>query len=121
MLGEAEHVSGVFGKGDEAESGLVDGEGAAEGLDMAAALDSGEVSGDLLLIWGGVGGFDYGLRVVEGATGLAGLLEHGVEASVERVLGYGFRHGHRLRRLVLLLLLLGIGCSASGRHCWLWC
>jgi hypothetical protein len=59
---------------------------------MATPLDSGQVGCDLLLGDRLCGGSN-GLRVVEGLTGLAGLFEHGVEASVHGVLLNGSGYG----------------------------
>lgn len=86
---QVEQVGGVLGVGEEAEGGVVgDGERAAEGLYVPAALDAGEVGGDLLL--GGRGGRrTQRLRVVEAAARRARLLEHGVEARVQGVLRHG--------------------------------
>lgn len=92
---QVEQVGGVLGVGEEAEGGVVgDGERAAEGLDVAAALDAGEVGGDLLL-GGGSGRREQRLGVVEAAARRARLLEHGVEAGVEGVLRHGLGDGLR--------------------------
>lgn len=87
--GEVEHVGGILGERDDAEGGLVDGDGAAEGLYVAAALDFGEIGGDLLLGDGGGSGEER-LGVVKG---FARLLEDGMEAGVEGVLGDGLADG----------------------------
>jgi len=79
---QVEQVGGVLGEGEEAEGGVVgDGERAAEGLDVAAALDAGEVGGDLLL-GGRRGRRAQRLGVVEAAARRARLLEHRVEPRV---------------------------------------
>jgi hypothetical protein len=94
VRGQVEQIGGVLGEGEEAEGRVVgDGERASEGLDMAAALDAGEVSGDLFR--GGRGWRAQRLGVVEAAARPARLLEHRVEARVQGVLCHGL--GDRLR------------------------
>lgn len=95
---EVEQVGGVLAVCDDAEGGLLHGHGAAEGLDVAAALDLGQVSGDLLL-GDGAGGRHpkHRLRVSERLTRLPGLLEHRVQPRVLRVLRDRLAHS-RLRR-----------------------
>lgn len=66
---EAEHFPRVLAVADDGEGGLVDGDHASERLDVAAALDPGEVGRDLLLRdRGAVRRRFEGLRVVEGSS-----------------------------------------------------
>lgn len=48
-VGEVEEIGGFLEEGKEVEGMLVDDEGGVEGLDAAAALDLGEVRGDLMI------------------------------------------------------------------------
>lgn len=57
---------------------------------MAAPLDLGQVSSDLLLKHGLGGGGSNGLGIVERPTRPTGLLEDGVEAGIDSVLSNGF-------------------------------
>lgn len=49
LVVEVEKIGSVGGESDDSERGLVDGEGAAVGLNMTAALNLGEIGGDVVV------------------------------------------------------------------------
>lgn len=82
---EAEEVDTVVANTEYLKTRLFHGEQAAEGLDEAASLDVGEVSGDVL-VGDVVGRRDHGLGVVEGLAGVDRVVEVGEEGGVDGVL-----------------------------------